>query len=68
NDKNTKYETYKNNCDECDLLIVSDDARSGNFVHFTDKLETHKFKSIFRNVFLLDLGFNNNKITKLQTF
>lgn len=68
NNKNAKYVTYKNNCDECDLLVVSDDGSTGNFANFTYKLETHKFTSLFRNVFLLDLGFNNIKVTKLITF
>jgi len=68
NDKNNKYETYKSTCDECDLLVVSDDGSTGNFANFTYKLGTHKFTSVFRNVYLLDLGLNNNRITKLRTF
>lgn len=66
NNKNDKYATYKNNCDECDLLVVSDDGSTGNLVDFTYKLENHKFTSVFKNVYLLDLG-TDNKVTKLQT-
>lgn len=65
NNKNDKYATYKNNCDECDLLVVSDDGSTGNFAYFTYKLESHKFTSVFRNVYLLDLS-SVNKTTKLR--
>lgn len=60
--KNEKYEKYKQKCDECYLLVVS----SGNFVDFTYKIKFHKFKSVFKDIYLLDLGFGN-KATKLKT-
>jgi len=60
--KNQKFESYKKNCDECDLLIVVENG----FVHFSDKLQKHKFNSVFRNVYLMDLSFDC-KVTKLQT-
>ncbi len=60
--KNKKYEKYKQKCDDCYLLVVS----SGNFVDFTYKIKTHKFKSAFKGIYLLDLGFGNNA-TKLKT-
>lgn len=59
--KNKKYEKYKQKCDECYLLVVS----SGDFVDFTHKIKTHKFKSAFKGIYLLDLGFGNNA-TKLK--
>jgi hypothetical protein len=66
NNKNGKYETYKNKCDECDLLVVSDDSSTGNFVTFSDKINTHKFSSVFKNVYLLCFDSSANVI-KLQT-
>ena len=59
--KNKKYDKYKQKCDECYLLVVS----SGGFVDFTDKIKSHKFKSAFRGIYLLDLGFGS-KATKLK--
>ena len=38
---------------ECDLLVVVENG----FVHFSDKLQKHKFESVFRNVYLMDLSF-----------
>lgn len=61
-DKNKKFQSYKANCDECDLLIVVD----GGFVHLDDKLKKHQFESVFRNVFLMDLSFGC-KVVKLNT-
>jgi len=66
NSKNDKYEIYKNKCNECDLLVVSDDSSTGNFATFTDELNRREFISVFRNVYLLDLGFDT-KVTKLKT-
>ncbi|MDD2524292.1 MAG: hypothetical protein PHT81_05560 [Endomicrobiaceae bacterium] len=65
-DKNTKYKTYKSNCDECDLLVISDDGSTGNFVTFSDKINTHKFISVFKNVYLLYFDSYANVI-KLKT-
>ncbi len=59
--KNMKFESYKKNCDECDLLVVVDNV----FVHFSEKLQKHEFKSVFRNVYLLDVSFDC-KVTKLK--
>lgn len=59
--KNMKFESYKKNCDECDLLVVVDNG----FVHFSEKLQKHEFKSVFRNVYLLDVSFDC-KVTKLK--
>jgi hypothetical protein len=58
-------------CDECDLLVVSDDTRTGNFVFFSDKINKYKLVSAFRNVYLLELEsrFRSNsdiKTTKLK--
>ena len=63
NSKNRKFESYKKNCDECDLLVVVDNG----FVHFSNELQKHDFKSVFRNVYLLDLSFGC-KVTKLNIF
>ena len=65
--KNSKYAHYKEKCDECDLLIVCDDINTGNFVHFTNRLKSHKFVSVFKNVYLLDLSRFNAKTIKLKT-
>lgn len=61
--KNRKFESYKKNCDECDLLVVVDNC----FVHFSNELQKHDFKSVFRDVYLLDLSFGC-KVTKLNIF
>lgn len=59
--KNEKFQSYKTKCNECDLLIVVD----GGFVHLSDNLQKHKFRSVFRNVFLMDLSFGC-KVVKLD--
>lgn len=59
--KNMKFESYKNNCDECDLLVVVDN----DFVHISEKLQKYEFKSVFRNVYLLEVSFDC-KVTKLK--
>lgn len=59
--KNKKFQSYKANCDECDLLIVVD----GGFVHLDDELKTYRFESVFRNVFFMDLSFGC-KVIKLN--
>lgn len=64
NAKNTKYEIYKSKCDECDLLVVFDDS-TGNYAFFTHKISSYEFVSLFRNVYLLNLG--NRTSTKLRT-
>jgi hypothetical protein len=67
NSKNKKYESYKKQCQKCDLLIVSDDSSTGNFVCFSNNILNHKFYSRFENVYLLDLGsFAENSIVKLR--
>lgn len=66
NTKNKKYETYKKKCKECYLLVVSDDSSTGNFCSFSNKTKSHKFISTFKNVYLLNLGFDT-KIIKLKT-
>lgn len=61
--KNKKLESYKKNCDECDLLIVVENG----FVHFSDKLQKHKFNSVFRSVYLMDLSCEH-KVSKLKIY
>lgn len=61
--KNKKIESYKKNCDECDLLLVVDNG----FVCFSDKLQEHRFKSVFRNVYLMDLSCEH-KVSKLKIY
>ncbi len=58
--KNKKHKTYLGNCDVCDLLVVVDSV----FVNF-ESVQKHKFNSVFRNVYLLDLSFGC-KVTKLN--
>lgn len=62
NSKNDKHVKYLKKCDECDLLVVSDNGHTGNFAIFTNKTENHRFSSSFRNVYLLDLGFHTQVI------
>ena len=59
--KNKKFEQYKKNCDECDLLVVVENG----FVHLSDKLQKHKFDSVFRDVYVQDLSYGC-KVTKLK--
>lgn len=62
NSKNKKFESYRVNCDKCDLLVVVENG----FVEFTKKLKRYKFHSLFRNTYLIDLSFGCNVI-KLNT-
>jgi hypothetical protein len=67
NSKNKKYKIYTEKCDECDLLVVSDDSSTGNFAFFSDKINKYKFVSAFKNVYLLDFGsISDIKTTKLK--
>ncbi|MDR1759738.1 MAG: hypothetical protein LBR60_04350 [Fibrobacter sp.] len=67
NSKNEKYESYKKQCQKCDLLIVSEDSSAGNFVCFSNNILNHKFDSRFENVYLLDLGsFAENRVVELR--
>jgi hypothetical protein len=67
NSKNEKYESYKNQCQKCDLLIISEDSSAGNFVCFSNNILNHKFDSRFKNVYLLDLGsFAENSVVILR--
>ncbi|MCL2887743.1 MAG: hypothetical protein FWF35_00275 [Elusimicrobia bacterium] len=65
-DKDEKHKKYKEKCEKCDLLVVSDDSSTGNFADFTDQIKSYKFYSAFKNVYLLDLGFDT-KVIKLKT-
>ncbi len=63
--KNNKFEAYKNNCDECDLLVVFDNC-NGNFALFTDEINSYEFVSLFRYVYLLDLDNGRSFSLKLR--
>ncbi|MDR2427783.1 MAG: hypothetical protein LBD19_02410 [Endomicrobium sp.] len=68
NSKNEKYKGYIEKCNECDLLVVSEDSSTGNFVYFSKKINKYKFNSAFKNVYLLDFGSHfDTKTTKLKT-
>ncbi|MDR0399077.1 MAG: hypothetical protein LBH33_04700 [Endomicrobium sp.] len=68
NSKNKKYKRYIEKCNECDLLVVSDDSSTGNFAYFSKKINKYKFDSAFKNVYLLDFGSHSDtKTTKLKT-
>jgi len=67
NGKNEKYATYKTRCDECDLLVISDGSSRGSYVNFSNKINSHKFFSSFKNVYLLDFGMDGAKTIKLNT-
>lgn len=63
NSKNIKYRHYMEACDECHLLIVSEDPRSGNCVAFPDKILHHTFHSPFKTIHLLSLdGFADDSL------
>ena len=68
NKKNEKYDEYKTKCDECDLLVVSDGNSLGSFVNFSNKINSQKFLSSFKNVYLLDLERSDIKSIKLKIF
>lgn len=63
NIKNKKYESYLKNCDECDLLVVSDDPQ----LNFTRDINKKNFESEFRNIYLLDLC-NGSNVFKLNLY
>lgn len=61
--KNHKYDAYCKQCDECHLLVVSEDSSAGNCVKFSAKALKKKYKSAFSAVYLIDFGeFNNTNI------
>ena len=64
--KNHKYDAYCKQCDECHLLVVSEDSSAGNCVKFSAKALKKKYKSAFSAVYLIDFGeFNNTNIHML---
>ena len=54
NKKNKKYHTYLKKCDECFLLIYIPTPEDGNYCYLTNKTYKHKFKSLFKKIFLYD--------------
>lgn len=62
--KNKKYNTYLNNCNECFLLIYKPDVSKGNYCHFTNKILKQQFNSKYKDVFLYDA--QNNKCINLN--
>lgn len=54
--KNHKYDSYRKQCDECHLLVISEDSSTGNCVEFSAKTLKRKYKSAFPAVYLMDFG------------
>lgn len=68
NNKNEKHTKYMEKCAECHLLVVSDNGSTGNFINFTDTINSQKFNSLFNSVYLLDLGSSfSTKAIKITT-
>lgn len=65
--KNHKYDSYCNQCDECHLLVISEDSSTGNCVDFSSKTLKRKYQSVFPVVYLMDLGkFNHIAVNMLK--
>ncbi len=54
--KNHKYASYLKQCDECHLLIISEDSSTGNCVTLSNEILQKKFNSSFPAVYLMDFG------------
>ena len=54
--KNHKYTSYLKRCDECHLLIISEDSSTGNCVTLSNEILQKKFNSSFPAVYLMDFG------------
>lgn len=50
--KNEKINSYLKKCDKCFLLIYLPDVSMGNYCHFTDELNSHKFCLNFEDIYL----------------
>ncbi len=67
--KNEKINSYLQKCDKCSLLIYFPDVSMGNYCHFTDELNDHKFYLNFEDVYLCKwnkIFTNNNFVRKLK--
>ena len=67
--KNEKINNYLKKCDKCFLLIYLPDVSMGNYCHFTDELNNHKFHLNFEDVYLCKwnkIFTNNNFVKKLK--
>lgn len=66
--KNKKISKYNKNCSDCVLLVVADasDTRIAPSC-FTNKLKRRIFKSDFKEVYLLETGGFDIRVTRLRT-
>ena len=65
--KNHKYASYLKQCDECHLLIISEDSSTGNCVTLSNEILQKKFNSSFPAVYLMDFGeFNGINVYYLN--
>ena len=67
--KNEKINNYLKKCDKCFLLIYLPDVSMGNYCHFTDELNNHKFHLNFEDVYLCKwnkIFTNDNFVKRLQ--
>lgn len=65
NSKNYKYNTYKQKCDKCFLLIVSDNlAGNSSFLEFDDTIKNIFFKTNFDKIFLYEFGGKVHSISR----
>ena len=67
--KNEKINNYLKKCDKCFLLIYLPDVSMGNYCHFTDELNNHKFHLNFEDVYLCKwnkIFTNDNFVKKLK--
>lgn len=70
NEKNIKYLKYKQKCNKCILLVVSDNMMGqSSFIDFDEKINTHVFNSCFDKVFLYEFGgkiHSNSTLLKIE--
>lgn len=61
--KNHKYNSYCKQCNECHLLVISEDSSTGNCVEFSTKTFEKEYKSAFPVLYLMDF----NKFSHIST-
>lgn len=69
NKKNKKISNYLKKCDKCSLLVYLPDVSMGNYCHFTEAINDHKFHLNFEDAYLCKwnkIFINGNFVRKLK--
>ena len=57
NEKNKKYSAYRNQCDECYLLLLIPSVAQGNYCYITEDTFKHKFNTCFDGLFIHNVKY-----------